>query len=131
MSLAIRAPTVMPAARPAPPRTWLATTTARVRRWTRARSCSVSSVITRGGYGTPSERARHFRGVPQFEEGPEELAGTAEQRWEIQMAVPSPNDRQQSGNGQERKFRIGVASKVFLESAAHKRDWDSLLVTSK
>src|SRR3546814_3005753 len=116
MSLAIRAPTVMPAARPAPPRTWLATTTARVRRWTRARSCSVSSVITRGGYGTPSERARHFRGVPQFEEGPEELAGTADQSREIQMAVPYPHDRPRSGTGQERDFRIGIASKVILGS---------------
>ncbi|NYG59423.1 hypothetical protein BJ980_002346 [Nocardioides daedukensis] len=43
------------------------------------------------------------------------------------MAVPYPNDRQRSGNGQERDFRIGIASKVILESIDENLEWDALL----
>jgi hypothetical protein len=43
------------------------------------------------------------------------------------MAVPYPSDRQRSGNGQERDSRIGVASKVVMESIDENLDWESLM----
>lgn len=44
------------------------------------------------------------------------------------MAVPYPSDRLRSGSGQDRDFRIGVASNVILESIDEHLDWEALLV---
>lgn len=43
------------------------------------------------------------------------------------MAVPHPDDRRASGVGQERVFRIGVASNVILGSIDDNLDWESLV----
>ena len=43
------------------------------------------------------------------------------------MAVPHPHDRQSSGLGQERDFRIGVATNVVLAAIDDGLDWESLV----
>lgn len=42
------------------------------------------------------------------------------------MAVPYPSDRGHSGSGQDRDFRIGVATKVILASIDEHPDWAAL-----